>query len=186
MNIILGSQSPRRKELLENLGFQFSIADIQCEEIFPDTMSVDNVAAYLSELKSKSYPALQKNDLLITADTVVILNDKILGKPANKLEAKQMLHQLSGKPHFVDTAVSVRTHTSLVTKTDRAKVYFEEISDAEIDFYTNNFCVLDKAGSYGIQDWIGMAKISKIEGSFYTVMGFPTHMVYQLLQAFTF
>jgi septum formation protein len=112
----------------------------------------------------------------------VVIENKILGKPKNLQEAEKMLQKLSGKTHEVFTAITLKTKENLVTKTDVAKVYLDDLTNSEIKFYVNNFKVLDKAGSYGVQDWLGMAKIKKIEGSFYTIMGFPTHLVYEMLQ----
>ena len=182
MKLLLASESPRRKELLKNLGYDFETVKLNCEEIFPLELSCEKVAAYLSELKSASFRQLKEDEILLTADTVVCINNEILGKPKSKEEATEMLQKLSGKAHEVYTAVSLRTIQNIITQTDVAKVYFDTLTSSEIAFYINNFQVLDKAGSYGIQDWLGMAKIKKMEGSYYTVMGFPTHLVYKMLQ----
>ena len=182
MKLLLASESPRRKELLKNLGYDFETVKLNCEEIFPLELSCEKVAAYLSELKSASFRQLEEDEILLTADTVVCINNEILGKPKSKEEATEMLQKLSGKAHEVYTAVSLRTFQNIITQTDVAKVYFDTLTSSEIAFYINNFQVLDKAGSYGIQDWLGMAKIKKMEGSYYTVMGFPTHLVYKMLQ----
>ena len=182
MKILLGSESPRRKELLDKLGYSFETVKINCEEIYPQNLKPENVAAYLSELKSGSFRVLKEDEILITADTVVVINGEILGKPNSKEDAVLMLKKLSGKSHLVFTAITIKTSKKLITKSDVAKVYFDEINNAEIDHYINNYQVLDKAGSYGVQDWLGMAKIKKIEGNFYTIMGFPTHLVYEMLE----
>jgi septum formation protein len=182
MKILLASESPRRKELLQNLGYHFETVTLNCEEIYPADLPCNDVAAYLSELKSASFRELNEDEVLLTADTIVVIGNEILGKPKTKEEAKKMLEKLSGKAHKVFTAVSLKTKENLTTKTDIAKVYFDDLTSSEIEYYLTNFQVLDKAGSYGVQDWLGMAKIKKIEGSFYTIMGFPTHLVYQLLQ----
>lgn len=184
MKILLGSNSPRRKELLQNLGFDFEVVSIDCDEVFPENLPVKNVASYLSELKANAYKKLEKDEILITADTIVALENKVLGKPKNKEEARKMLQNLSGKTHQVYTAISFKNSEKIITKTDVSEVEFSIISDEEIDFYIQNYQPLDKAGSYGIQEWIGMAKISKINGSFYTIMGFPTHLVYETLKEF--
>ncbi|SRR5574343_445083 len=182
MKLLLGSNSPRRKELLQNLGFSFEVVSIDCDEIFPKNLAAQDVAGYLSELKANAFRTLEKDEVLLTADTVVAIENNILGKPKNAEEAKKMLKQLSSKTHEVYTGISFKTSEKLVTKTDVAHVEFSEISNEEIDFYIQNFQPFDKAGSYGIQEWLGMAKINKINGSFYTIMGLPTHLVYEILK----
>lgn len=184
MKILLGSNSPRRKELLESLGYDFETVSIDCEEVYPENLPVENVAAYLSELKSNAFRKLEREEVLITADTIVAIENEILGKPKNKNNAKEMLQKLSGKTHHVYTGITIRNPKKSITRTDVATVHFDEIIDCESEFYINNFHPLDKAGSYGIQEWIGMAKIKKIEGSFYTIMGLPTHLVYSILKDF--
>lgn len=181
MKILLASQSPRRKELLFSLGFDFEVVKIDCEEILPDHIKIENAASYLSELKADAFRNLEKDEVLITADTVVAIDDQILGKPTNEENAKQMLRKLSGKTHQVFTGITIKTISKTFTETDVADVEFEHISDDEIDFYIKNYKPFDKAGSYGIQEWLGMAKIKKINGSFYTIMGLPTHLVYKIL-----
>ena len=182
MKILLGSNSPRRKELLQNLGFDFEVVSINCDEIFPDHLEVKNIASYLSELKANAYRNLEKNEILLTADTVVTFEGKVLGKPKNREEAIEMLSHLSGKTHQVYTGISFKTLEKIITKTDVADVEFSKITDEEIAFYIKNYQPFDKAGSYGIQEWLGMAKISRINGSFYTIMGLPTHLVYETLK----
>ena len=182
MKILLGSNSPRRKELLQNLGFDFEVVSINCDEIFPDNLEVKNIASYLSELKANAYINLEENEILLTADTVVTFEGKVLGKPKNREEAIEMLSHLSGKTHQVYTGISFKTTEKIITKTDVADVEFSKITDEEIAFYIKNYQPFDKAGSYGIQEWLGMAKISRINGSFYTIMGLPTHLVYETLK----
>ena len=182
MKILLGSNSPRRKELLQNLGFDFEVVSINCDEIFPENLEVKNIAAYLSQLKAKAYRKIEKHEILLTADTVVSFENKVLGKPKNRKEAEEMLQHLSGKKHKVYTGITFKTSENIITKTDIAEVEFAKISTEEIDFYIKNYHPFDKAGSYGIQEWLGMAKISKIMGSFYTIMGLPTHLVYETLK----
>jgi septum formation protein len=182
MKILLGSNSPRRKELLQNLGFDFEVVSINCDEIFPDNLEVKNIASYLSELKANAYRNLEKNEILLTADTVVTFEGKVLGKPKNREEAIEMLSHLSGKTHQVYTGISFKNTEKIITKTDVADVEFSKITDEEIAFYIKNYQPFDKAGSYGIQEWLGMAKISRINGSFYTIMGLPTHLVYETLK----
>lgn len=182
MKLYLGSQSPRRKELLGSLGFDFEVINIECDEIYPENLAANDVAAFLSELKAKAFRNLEKSEVLLTADTVVVFENKILGKPKSSEEAKEMLKTLSGKTHQVYTAVSIKTRDKILTQTDVADVSFLDISEEEIDFYVDKFQPMDKAGSYGIQEWLGMAKIDKINGNFYTIMGLPTAVVYDMLK----
>ncbi len=182
MKILLASQSPRRKELLSSLGFDFEVVKIDCEEILPENIEIEKAAAYLSELKADAFRKLEADEVLITADTVVAIDDQILGKPKDEADAKNMMQKLSGKTHQVFTGISIKTLDKIITETDVANVDFEEISDEEIDFYLKNYKPFDKAGSYGIQEWLGMAKIKKMNGSFYTIMGLPTHLVYKILK----
>lgn len=186
MKILLGSNSPRRKELLQSLGFDFEVVSFNCDEIFPENLEVKNIASYLSELKANAFRNLEKNEILLTADTVVTFENKVLGKPQNWEEAEEMLTHLSGNTHQVYTGISFKTSEKTITKTDVAEVKFAEISAEEIDFYIKNYQPFDKAGSYGIQEWLGMAKISRINGSFYTIMGMPTHLVYETLKELGF
>lgn len=181
MKLLLGSKSPRRKELLSSLGYHFEIVDITCEEVFPKEISVDKIASFLSELKAKAFRKLEKNEVLITADTIVAINDKILGKPKNRQEAEEMLTILSGKQHQVYTGTTIKTFDNIFTIKDMAIVSISKITKEEINYYINNFQPMDKAGAYGIQEWLGIAKVSKIEGSFYTIMGLPTEKLYHLL-----
>lgn len=182
MKLYLGSQSPRRKELLTSLGYDFEVVSIDCEENYPENIPASEVAAYLSELKAKAFRELENDEVLLTADTVVALGNQILGKPKDENEAKEMLKSLSGTTHQVYTAVSLKTAEKIITKTDVASVELLETTEEEIDFYVKNYSPMDKAGAYGIQEWLGMAKISKINGSFYTIMGLPTAVVYELLK----
>jgi septum formation protein len=181
MKILLASQSPRRRELLSSLGFDFEVVKIDCEEILPENIAIKDAAAYLSELKADAFRKLEKVEVLLTADTVVAIDNQILGKPKDEADAKNMLQKLSGKTHQVYTGISVKTLDKTITETDVADVEMEEISDDEIDFYVKNYRPFDKAGSYGIQEWLGMAKIKNMNGSFYTIMGLPTHLVYKIL-----
>ena len=182
MKILLASNSPRRKELLKELGFDFEVVSVDCDEVYPTDLAVEKIAAYLSELKSNAFRTLNFSEVLITADTIVALNQEILGKPNDEVHSKEMLRKLSGKTHQVYTGITLKTLTQTITKTDVANVEFDEISDEELDFYIQKYRPFDKAGSYGIQEWLGMAKIKNIEGSFYTIMGLPTHLVYSLLK----
>lgn len=182
MKLLLASQSPRRKELLSGLGFDFEVVKIDCEEILPENIKIEAAAGYLSELKAKAFRRLHDDEVLLTADTIVAIDHQILGKPKDETAAHHMLRMLSGKIHQVYTGVTIKTLDKTVTITDVADVELDEISDQEIEYYIKNYRPFDKAGSYGIQEWIGMAKIKKISGSFYTIMGLPTHLVYRILK----
>jgi septum formation protein len=182
MKLLLASQSPRRKELLSSLGFAFEVVKIDCEEIVPEHIKVGESAAYLSELKADAFRKLKEDEVLLTADTVVAIDNQFLGKPQNEDDAKNMLKLLSGKTHQVYTGITIKTLEKTITETDVADVEFDEITDDEIEFYIKNYNPFDKAGSYGIQEWLGMAKIKKMNGSFYTIMGLPTHLVYKILK----
>ncbi|WBV59271.1 Maf family nucleotide pyrophosphatase [Chryseobacterium camelliae] len=182
MKLLLASQSPRRKELLSSLGFDFEVVKIECEEIVPEHIQVGEAAAYLSELKADSFRKLEENEVLLTADTVVAIDNQFLGKPQNEGDAIKMLQLLSGKTHQVYTGITIKTLDKTITETDVADVEFEELTIDEIKYYIQNYKPFDKAGSYGIQEWLGMTKIKKMTGSFYTIMGLPTHLVYKILK----
>lgn len=182
MKLLLASQSPRRKELLTSLGFTFDVVKIECEEIIPDYIQVGEAAAYLSELKADAFRSLEQGEVLLTADTVVAIGSRLLGKPKDEAEAREMLKSLSGKTHQVYTGITIKTPDVTITETDLADVEFEDLNDNEIEYYIQHYKPFDKAGSYGIQEWLGMAKIKKLNGSFYTIMGLPTHLVYKILK----
>ena len=184
--IRLASKSPRRRELLSQLRIPFNVITIGgIDESFPDSIPAIEVPQYISEMKADAYhPMIKENDLVITADTMVICGDRIMGKPKDMTEAKEMLRFLSGKTHCVATGVTISTQnrrTSFTTVTD---VTFADISDDEITYYVENFLPLDKAGAYGIQEWIGVVAVSGIKGSYYNVMGLPVHRLYQELKLF--
>ncbi|KPE50535.1 Maf family protein [Chryseobacterium indologenes] len=182
MKILLASQSPRRKELLSGLGLDFEVVKIDCEEILPETISVEEAAAYLSELKANAFQGQTEDEILLTADTVVAINGQILGKPKDEDDARKMLRYLSGKTHQVFTGITLKKADKTITETDVADVELDELTDDEIEYYIQKYKPFDKAGSYGIQEWLGMARIKKITGSFYTIMGLPTHLVYKILK----
>lgn len=184
MKILLASNSPRRKELLQSLGYAFEVVKIDCEEIYPKNLPTEKIAEYLSELKSNAYPELHNGEVLITADTIVALGNEVMGKPKNKSEALEMLTKLSGKTHEVYSGITVRSSEKTFTATDVAHVEFDLISPEEAHYYIENFHPFDKAGGYGIQEWIGMAKTKRIDGSFYTIMGLPSHLLYSVLKDF--
>lgn len=181
--ITLASASPRRRELLGRLGFDFTIAEIKdIDETYPADMPAQDVAPYLSRLKAQAYiESLDRDTILITADTVVILDNEVLGKPKDLDEARLMLHRLSGRIHQVVSGVSVATRNEIRTIDATTDVTFSQLSDDEIDYYVDTFRPLDKAGAYGIQEWIGCIGIKNIEGSYYNVMGLPLHRLYRLL-----
>ncbi|WP_320053457.1 Maf family nucleotide pyrophosphatase [uncultured Acetobacteroides sp.] len=183
-NIILASKSPRRRQLLRDAGFEFTLADsFEVEEVYPDTLAAEEVAEYLSNLKADAYPVgIKGNEVLITSDTVVVADGEVMGKPADYDDAFRMIHKLLGKMHKVITAVCIRSASKKLSFSDECDVFFDELSDEEIDFYLRHYKPYDKAGAYGIQEWIGYIGISRIEGSFFTVMGFPIHRVYQELK----
>ena len=181
---ILGSQSPRRKELLATLGHPFEIRTIEGHrEAYPDTLPLEEVPLYLSQLKAEQLlPTLQADELLITADTVVLLDGQILGKPHDLDDARRMLHRLSGRQHEVVSGVSLSTIDWQISFSSHTLVTFAQLTDSEIDHYVARYQPLDKAGAYGIQEWIGYIGVSHIEGSFYNVMGLPVHRLYRVLQ----
>ena len=181
MNLLLASNSPRRKELLTQLGYQFDIVKIDVDESYPSDLKPHEIAEYVSAKKAKAFD-VNENEILLTSDTIVALDQKILLKPKDENEAFEMIKSLSGKVHQVYTAFTLKTVDSEISKTSKTDVEFSEISDEEIKFYINNYKPFDKAGSYGIQEWLGMTKIKNISGSFYSVMGFPVDLVYEELR----
>lgn len=182
--LILASNSPRRKQLLQETGFDFLIDVIPTDESFPDHMPATEVAGYISTQKAEIFRPLHPDKLVLTADTVVIIDNTILNKPKDADEALHMLAMLSGKTHEVVTAVSLLADDSIYTISDTAKVTFRLLEKREIKHYIDRYKPFDKAGAYGIQEWIGMVGVERIEGSFYTIMGLPVHIVYQLLKPF--
>ena len=184
--VILASASPRRRELLSATGIEYTLASkFECEESYPATLDALDVAPYLSALKSRSYPnALSYNEILITADTVVVLNGRVLGKPQNHTEAREMLASLSGSEHTVVTGVTLRSVEREHTFSSRSVVRFAELTEEQIEYYIANYRPMDKAGAYGIQEWIGYVGIEGIEGSFYNVMGLPVQRLCKELECF--
>lgn len=184
--LLLASQSPRRRELMTGCGLPYELAPkYDCEEVYPADLAAEEVPLYLSQLKSHAYPAqLAPGDILLTADTVVVLNGRVLGKPHGRDEALRMLHDLSGHRHTVVSGVTLRTAEGEHSFEARTDVWFRNLTDEEITYYVDAFRPFDKAGSYGIQEWIGYAAIECIEGSFYNVMGLPIQKVYTELDKF--
>lgn len=182
--LILASASPRRRELLAACDLDFVLAEkFECEELYPADLAAEKVAEYLSQLKSNAYPhPLCEGDILLTADTVVILGDKILGKPHSKEEAVEMISSLSGATHKVVTGVTLRTLSQTISFSAESLVSFRTLDAEEVSYYVEKFRPMDKAGAYGIQEWIGYIGIEGIEGSFYNVMGLPVQRLYSALK----
>lgn len=181
--LILASNSPRRQELLKGLELEFTVKVNSVDESIPSDIPADYVAAYLSKLKAESFPdELQENEILITSDTVVVQNGHVLGKPNNEDEAFDMIKSLSGSTHKVMTAVTIMDRLKRITLEDETKVTFRFLEEEEIWHYIREYKPFDKAGAYGIQEWIGFIGVSSIEGSYYNVMGFPLHLVYEQLK----
>jgi septum formation protein len=185
-NIILASKSPRRQELLNGLGVTFSLSQtIDIAEEFPENLKNEEIPIFLSKLKSSHYiNKLSENDILITADTIVSINGKTLNKPANENEAFEMLNLLSGKLHKVFTGVTIASLKKTISFFSKTEVMFKNLTKTEIDFYITNYKPYDKAGAYGIQEWIGYIGISKINGSYFNVMGLPTEQLFTELSNF--
>ena len=185
-HIILASKSPRRQELLRGMGMDFEILTKETDERFPSDMPLDEVPKYLSLQKSLAFTddELPADYLLITSDTVVICEGEILGKPKDREDAARMLRLLSGKTHHVVTGVTVRSAEKTESFAVRSNVTFAQLDADEIDYYIEHCKPFDKAGAYGIQEWIGYVGISGLEGSFYNVMGLPTRKLYGVLKAF--
>lgn len=184
--LILGSASPRRQDLLKSLGFEFLNKPVKVDEtLWPKDLQAQEICIYLAELKADAYEEeLKENDLLITADTIVWCEGKVYNKPANFAEGKKMLESLSGKMHQVFTAVCLKSANKQTTFFDESKVYFKKLKADEIEYYLTNYSPYDKAGGYGVQDWIGYIGIDKIEGSFYNVMGLPVKDLFEELVKF--
>lgn len=185
-NIVLASKSPRRQELLKGVGLEFSVLTKEVDESYPSNMSVHDVAPYLSLKKAKAFceDELPDNYMVITADTVVVVGDVILGKPKDADEARDMLNMISGKKHSVITGVTVRTENKTKTFSVVSKVSFDVLDAEEIEYYIDNLKPYDKAGAYGIQEWIGYIGVNCVEGSYFNVMGLPTHKLYNMLKTF--
>lgn len=184
--ILLASKSPRRRELLQMLRVPFKVISMRgIDESFPDTVPLTDVPQYVSAKKADVYQAhIKEDELVITADTMVICDDKILGKPKDVEDAIKMLLCLSGKTHQVATGVTISTIEKRTSFTTISDVTFSEISEEEARYYVENYLPLDKAGAYGIQEWIGAVAVSGINGSFYNVMGLPVNRLYQELKLF--
>lgn len=184
--LLLASQSPRRRELLTGSGLPYTLAaNYPCDERYPAEMPAEEVPLYLSRLKSDAYPEpLAPEDILLTADTVVVADGQVLGKPHDAEDAVRMLRMLSGHRHTVVTGVTLRTTDRTHTFGARSEVWFRTLTDEEIAYYVATYRPFDKAGSYGVQEWIGYVAIERIDGSFYNVMGLPIQKVYTELDKF--
>ena len=183
-NIILASGSPRRQQFLEDLNLDFTIQLKEIEEIYPTHLKGKEITDYLAELKSNAFTDLDKNDILITSDTIVWLEGKAIGKPKDKQDAITIFKKMSGKKHQVFTSICIKTKMDIKIVNDKTDVYFKDLTDDEINYYLNNFQPYDKAGGYGIQDWIGLIGVEKIDGSYFNVMGLPVHKLYTELLKF--
>ena len=179
--IILASGSPRRQQFFKDLGLDFEIRLREIDESYPSELQAEDIAIFISEKKASAFNDLTKDEVLVTSDTIVWINGKALGKPKDEEDAKNMLRELSGNVHEVITAFTLKTSKKTISEFASTKVFFNELTDEEINYYVDNFRPLDKAGSYGIQEWIGLIGISKIEGSYNNVVGLPVDMVYKAL-----
>ena len=186
MNIILASNSPRRKELMAGLDIPFEVKTLpSIDESFPDTLQGGEIPLYIAREKANAYRTnIRPDELIITADTIVWLDGQVLGKPRDADEARSMLRALSGKEHEVFTGVALTSADKQISFVSESKVFFAELTDEEIDYYITAYRPFDKAGAYGIQEWIGYVGIRRIEGSFFNVMGLPVRRLYEALKEF--
>ncbi len=181
-NIILASKSPRRQELMQKLQLDFTIQIKEVEEYFPKELKAAEITDFIAKLKANAFTNLKENDLLITSDTIVWHQNKALGKPKDRADAIAMLQGMSNTKHKVYTSICLKTNRFKKVFHDTTTVYFKKLSQQEIIFYVDTYKPYDKAGAYGIQDWIGLIGVKKIKGSYYNVMGFPIHKLYKVLQ----
>ena len=184
--IILASNSPRRKELLAGLDLQFEVRVLQdIDESYPADLPTQKIAEFISKKKADAYVETMADDeLVITADTVVILGDEVMGKPHDEADAKRMLGELSGRTHQVATGVTLSTRQRQMSFSVVTNVTFKELSADEIDYYVRTYQPMDKAGAYGIQEWIGYIGVTALEGSYFNVMGLPVQRIYEALKRF--
>ena len=184
--VILGSKSPRRQELLRGMDIDFEVMTADTDESYPDDIANYDIPEYLSRRKMEAIRQLPLPDnyLIITADTLVFANGEVMGKPRDKEEARLMLQNLSDKIHEVVTGVTVATASTVKSFSSLSRVHFAKLDDNDIEHYIEKYKPFDKAGAYGIQEWIGYIGITGIEGSFYNVMGLPTHKLYSVLKGF--
>lgn len=183
MKIILGSKSPRRQQLVQEIGLPVELRIQEVDEVYPNDLPLDKIPEYLSELKAQPLlKELQDDEILLTSDTIVLLNGKVLGKPKDEKDAKAMIRQLSTNTHDVITGFHLTSKSKSHTASSITKVTFSELTEEEISHYVDTFKPLDKAGSYGIQEWIGYIGVKGIEGCYYNVMGLPVSAIYQVLK----
>ncbi|NRA12544.1 MAG: septum formation protein Maf [Crocinitomicaceae bacterium] len=184
IKIVLGSKSPRRQELVKELGFEVEVRIKEVDEVYPDTLTLVDVPEFLAKLKSAPLVSnLEDNEVLLTSDTVVIHNGALLGKPKDREDAIQMLKRLSNSSHTVVTGVSLISTKKTHSFSSHTEVYFSEISETDIITYVDQYKPFDKAGSYGIQEWLGYISVEKIDGCYYNVMGLPLHDTYKAITA---
>lgn len=185
-NIVLASNSPRRKELLQRMGVNFKVRTLfGIDESYSDSLRGEDIVRYISRNKAQAYrSSMAPNELLITADTIVYVEGEVMGKPKTAEQAKEMLHKLSGKSHQVITGVTIVTADRTEDFGVTSQVKFAEITDEEINFYVDNYLPFDKAGAYGIQEWIGIVAVEEIKGSYFNVVGLPVQRLYQKLKTF--
>ncbi|MDN6280666.1 MAG: Maf family nucleotide pyrophosphatase [Psychroflexus sp.] len=181
-DIILGSASPRRQSILKELGLDFKVKVHPVNEVYPEHLKREEIAIFLAELKAKAFEQVSTDEIIITGDTIVWHKNQALGKPNNSQEAKEMLRSLSGQMHEVISSICLKTDDRLISTYDSTKVFFKDLSDTEIEYYINTYRPFDKAGAYGVQEWIGQIGVTKIEGSFYNVMGLPTLKIYEAFE----
>lgn len=184
--LVLASASPRRKQLLEGLGIPFETEPRHADESFPEELEREQIPLFLAEKKSLAFADEELADgrIILTSDTIVWVNGHVLNKPEDTEDAKRMLRILSGNMHEVYTAIHLRGRDITISEVDRTEVFFRELTDAEIDYYVKRFLPLDKAGAYGIQEWVGYVGIERINGCFFNVMGLPLRKVYAALGRF--
>ncbi len=182
--LLLASNSPRRRQLLHDAGFEFTVKVKDTNEDFSETMPAIEVPEYLARKKAEAFREELDNQIVLTADTIVVVDNEILNKPKDASEASMMLRKLSGRQHQVITGVCIMTQESTESFIDIAQVFFRELTDFEIDYYIKTCRPFDKAGAYGVQDFIGMVGIPRMEGSYFTVMGLPVHKVYEGLMKY--
>jgi len=182
--IVLASKSPRRRDLLTAAGIPFDLLELDVDESYPAEMPVDDVAEYLARKKAGEAIKLAPEEIILTADSVVIQNSKIYEKPVDREDAIRIISQLAGNTHYVITGVCLISKDKTISFSDRSDVWMAPMAVDEITFYIDNFQPFDKAGAYGVQDWIGVTKVQRIEGSYHTIMGLPVHEVYRRLREF--
>ncbi len=183
--VVLASGSPRRKELLASIVEEFTVRVPQVDETFPASLRGKEIAEYLAALKAEAAQVdLQENEIAITSDTIVWLGDEVLNKPKDAAEAAEMLRKLSGRTHEVITAIALADQQRKIVLSDTTEVRFKSLTENEIQYYIQHYKPFDKAGAYGIQEWIGYVGVTEIKGSFYTVMGLPVHLLYNALLGF--